>query len=390
MALSIMSNTAQSAPLQGVTVLDLTRLLPGPACTLHLADLGANVIKIEDTQAGDYASHEVRQVVNRNKRAIRINLKSEAGVTILKRLVKQAHILVESFRPGVMGNLGVGYEELKQENPALIYCSITGYGQTGPMKDEPGHDINFCALSGVADQIGEASTGPALSNVPVGDLLGGSMMAVTGILAALFDTQRTQKGRYIDIAIADGALAHNMLPLALLNKTDQSPQIGQTALTGNLPCYGLYKTKDGRYIGMGAYEKKFWDRFCDLVNKPELKKQHTPASLSDAENTKTQLQHLFASHDFSWWRSTLENSGTCVTPILNLEETMVHPQIIARDMSLTFDDLHQLGCPIKMSGFQFSIRLNAPAQGEHTTEILQELGYTEKELKEYYQNDVIA
>ena len=201
------------APLAGVRVLDLTRLLPGPLGTLHLADLGADVIKIEDTGAGDYASPAVRALVNRNKRAIRIDLKQPEGVATLLRLCREADVLVEGFRPGVMQRLGVGYEAVAAVNPRIVYCSISGFGQTGPLRDMPGHDLNYAALAGVADQIGNAA-GPALSNLPVADLLGGTMTAVMGILAALFDAARTGRGRHVDIAIADGVLAHAVLPLA--------------------------------------------------------------------------------------------------------------------------------------------------------------------------------
>src|SRR5690625_6805263 len=163
-----MTPSAKStAPLNGIKILDLTRLLPGPACTLHLADLGADVIKIEDTQLGDYANWEFRALVNRNKHCMRLDLKKEAGQQVLLELVKEAHIFVESFRPGVMQRLGVDYPRLREVNPALVFCSITGFGQDGPLSEHPGHDINFCALSGVADQVGHPDTGPALSNVPL-------------------------------------------------------------------------------------------------------------------------------------------------------------------------------------------------------------------------------
>lgn len=384
------TTTNSTAPLRGIRVLDLTRLLPGPACTLHLADLGAEVIKIEDTEQGDYASKEVRELVNRNKRALRLNLKIPSGRQILLELVKDADILVESFRAGVMDRLGVGYAALHLINPALVFCSITGFGQHGPLASEPGHDINFCALSGVSDQAGHPQTGPALSNVPFGDLLGGTMTAVSGILAALFDAHRSGKGRHVDISIADSMLAQTMLPLALYNRDQQVPRVGTTALTGALPCYGVYKTKDNRYIGMGAFEKKFWDRFCDLVERADLKPYHTPSDPATAAKIKQEVSNLFAQHNLHWWQQMLEGSGTCVTPILQVDEAMAHPHFIARGMSLGQEKNQQLGCPIQMTDFHFVIQHPAPQPGAHTHSILKELGYNQETIDTLLQQGAIA
>src|SRR5688572_26660905 len=255
------SSSSSRAPLAGVRVLDLTRLLPGPMGTLHLADLGADVIKIEDLGAGDYATPAVRALVNRNKRAIRIDLKQPAGAQTLLRLARDADVLIEGFRPGVMERLGVGYEAVAAVNPRIVYCSLSGFGQTGPLRDQPGHDLNYGALTGVVDQIGTADS-PALSNLPVADLLGGTMNAVMGILAALFDAARTGRGRHVDVAIADGVLAHAVLPLAALNQHGHVPPAGQGTLTGGLACYAVYRTADGRFVAVGALERKFWDALC--------------------------------------------------------------------------------------------------------------------------------
>lgn len=386
-----MTPSAKStAPLNGIKILDLTRLLPGPACTLHLADLGADVIKIEDTQLGDYANWEFRALVNRNKHCMRLDLKKEAGQQVLLELVKEAHILVESFRPGVMQRLGVDYPRLREVNPALVFCSITGFGQDGPLSEHPGHDINFCALSGVADQVGHPDTGPALSNVPFGDLLGGSMMATTGILAALFDAHRTGIGRHVDISIADAMLAQNFLPLAHLKQHQSQPQVGHTTLTGGRAFYAIYSTRDGRYIGVGAFEKKFWDAFCDLVQRPDLKPHHQATDEHTIEYVKAELQSLFKSQDFGWWQEKLAHSHTCVTPILRPDEALQHPHFKARRMSLGAGDEQQLGCPIKMTNFEFSVRQTATPAGTHTRQLLASIGYDEQQIQQLFDQGAVA
>jgi alpha-methylacyl-CoA racemase len=287
------TRTGTGAPLAGVRVLDLTRLLPGPMGTLHLADLGADVIKIEDTGAGDYATPSVRALVNRNKRAIRIDLKQREGVAALLRLCRDADVLVEGFRPGVMQRLGVGYEAVAALNPRIVYCSISGFGQSGPLHEMPGHDLNYAALTGVADQVGNAA-GPALSNLPLADLLGGTMTAVMGILAALFDAARSGRGRHVDVAIADGVLAHAVLPLASLHQQGQVPALGQASLTGALACYGFYRTADDRRLAVGALEPKFWQALCQRLERADLAPLHRSGDAATEERLRAELAAIFA------------------------------------------------------------------------------------------------
>jgi crotonobetainyl-CoA:carnitine CoA-transferase CaiB-like acyl-CoA transferase len=363
------------APLAGVRVLDLTRLLPGPLGTMHLADLGADVIKIEDTGAGDYASPAVRALVNRNKRAIRIDLKHADGVATLLRLCREADVLVEGFRPGVMQRLGVGYEAVAAINPRIVYCSISGFGQTGPLRDMPGHDLNYTALAGVADQIGNAA-GPALSNLPLADLLGGTMTAVAGILAALFDVQRSGSGRHVDIAIADGVLAHAVLPLAGWHQHGQVPQAGQSALTGALACYGFYRTADDRQVAVGALEPKFWDDLCRTLERPDLVPLHRSGNAATEEGLRAELAAIFGARPLAHWRSLFHDGVGCVTPVLRVDEALEHPHFRARGMRVVADGVAplQFGCPIKMTGFNPSAPRPAPRAGEHTEEILRQAG----------------
>jgi alpha-methylacyl-CoA racemase len=375
------ASPSSRAPLAGVRVLDLTRLLPGPMGTLHLADLGADVIKIEDLGAGDYAAPSVRALLNRNKRAIRIDLKQPAGVATLLRLCRDADVLVEGFRPGVMQRLGVGYEAVAAVNPRIVYCSLSGFGQTGPLRDMPGHDLNYCALAGVADQIGTPE-GPALSNLPVADLLGGCMTAVMGILAALFDAARTGHGRHVDVAMADGALAHAVLPLAALNQRGQVPATGRGPLTGELACYGFYRTADGRHVAVGALERKFWDALCRRLERDDLSPLHRTGDADTEERVRQELAGIFASRPLAHWSALFADGQACVTPVLRLDEALDHPHFQARGMVVPAQTQAplQLGQPVKVSGFEPGAPRSAPKPGEHTDEVLREAGFNDAEL----------
>ena len=370
-----------SAPLAGVRILDLTRLLPGPLATQHLADLGADVIKIEDLGAGDYATPAVRALVNRNKRAIRIDLKQPAGAQTLLRLARDADVLIEGFRPGVMERLGVGYEAVAAVNPRIVYCSLSGFGQTGPLRDQPGHDLNYGALTGVVDQIGTTDS-PALSNLPVADLLGGTMNAVMGILAALFDAARTGRGRHVDVAIADGVLAHAVLPLAALNQHGHVPPAGQGTLTGALACYGTYRTADDRFVAIGALERKFWDVLCRRLERDDLSALHRSGDAGTEERLRRELTAIFGAKPLTHWTALFADGDACVTPVLKLDETLAHPHFRARGMVLQADGDGplQLGSPLRMGGWQPPAPRAAPRAGQHTAEVLREAGFGAAEI----------
>lgn len=391
------ASTRQGAPLAGIRVLDLTRLLPGPVCGLHLADLGADVIKVEDTGAGDYAAESVRQLANRNKTGIRIDLKQTAGRDALLRLAEQADVLLESFRPGVMDKLGVGYAAVAHRNPRIVYCSLTGYGQTGPWRDAPGHDMNYTGWTGVADQMGVPGHPPALSNVPVADLLGGSLTAAMGILAALFDASRTGKGRHVDIAIADGVLAHALIPLAAVNTLGATSPVGTTKLTGGLPCYALYATADGRHLAVAALERKFWDRFCEVIGRPDLRPRHLPADTAESRQVRAELEAVIASKDLATWTRLLEGTDCCVTPVLRLEEALDQTHFAQRAMVLPLAPAdapagtqRQFGCPVKMTGFDFAVRHPSPRPGEHTRPILHAAGFSAEEIEALHRQGAVG
>ncbi len=385
-------SAAARGPLAGVRVLDLTRLLPGPMCTLHLADMGADVIKVEDPGAGDYASPAVRALINRNKRGIRLDLKTPAGVEALRHLAATADVLVEGFRPGVMARLQLGAESLLALNPRLVVCSLSGYGQTGPYRDAAGHDLNYCALAGVADQIGAADGAPALSNLPLADLMGGALTAAMTICAALFDAQRSGRGRHLDVAMADGVLAHAVVPLGTLTAHGATRRAGHDTLSGGLACYGQYRTRDGRRMAVGALEAKFWGPLCDALGHPELKACHRSGDPATEARTRAVLERVFASRSQAEWVQALAGVDCCTSPVLPLEEALDDPHFVDRGMVLRPGDAAldavdparrppvQLGFPVRMSGFEFRVRRPAPRPGEHTAEVLREAGLPDELL----------
>jgi alpha-methylacyl-CoA racemase len=375
-------------PLSGVRVLDLTRLLPGPVATLHLADLGADVIKIEDHAAGDYARimgegadgvSVFFRSVNRNKRGLRLDLKQAQGREVLLRLARAADIVVESFRPGVSDKLGIGYEALRAVNPKIVYCAITGYGQTGPLAMAAGHDLNYIGFAGVLDQIGIDGGQPAIPNLQIGDLLGGAMTAVMGILAALFDAQRTGQGRLVDVAMSEAVLAHNLFPLFALQTAGAVPARGGDILSGGDAGYGVYATADGRYMAVAPLERKFWQVFCEALGRPDWQAQHGARGAAAAA-LRRELVELFASRSQAYWRDFFANVDCCVTPVLDVAEAIEHPQFRARGMTVQADGLTQYAPPVKLSGWVFAVDRAAPSPGEHSEEILRESGFGEDEI----------
>jgi alpha-methylacyl-CoA racemase len=278
----------------------------------------------------------------------------------------------------VMARLGLGYDTIAALNPRIVYCSLTGYGQTGPDRERPGHDINYCAEAGVAEQCGNAS-GPALGNVPVADLLGGALTAAFGILAALFDAQRSGRGRHVDVAMADATLAHALMPLATLARHGRTHPPGGDTLTGALACYTHYRTRDGRWLAVGALERKFWDALCDALQRPGWKPLHRSGDREVEQRLHDELAALFAARDLAEWDAALRDTGGCVSPLRTLQEALDDAQFRARGMVL--DSVHpewgrvmQVASPVRMSGFTFALQRHAPRAGEHTEEVLREAG----------------
>ena len=383
-------SAGRAKPLAGIRVLDLTRLLPGPVCTLHLADLGADVIKIEDTGAGDYArglgvpAGQVAPVfaaINRNKRGLRLDLKQRAAVEVFLKLARTADVVVESFRPGVVDRLGVGYEACKAVNPRIVYCAISGYGQTGPYRDLAGHDVNYCGYAGFIDQVGPAGGDPVIPNIQVADILGGAVVPAMGILAALLDAQRSGQGRYVDVAMTEGVLAHNYQALAAMATSGKANPRGADFLSGSEPCYAVYRTADGRHMAVGALEKKFWDRVCEVLERPDLKGGHWEVRSRDADSTKKEVAAIFASCTLAHWIERFAAEDCCVSPVLRLEESVADAQVRARRMVVEDRGAAQFAPPFKMSDFEFEIDKKAPGAGAHTDEILGQIGLSRNDIE---------
>lgn len=375
-------------PLTGVKVLDFSQLLPGPMCSLQLADLGAEVIKIEPPQGdaarglGSSSSNTTSHfflAINRNKRSLAIDLRAEGAVAIIEALVKDADILLEGFRPGVMNRLGLGYERLAALNPRLVYCAISGYGQDGPLAEFGGHDINYQSYAGTLEQNATADGPPHTGSFPVADLAGGALSATMGILAALFDAQRSGRGRFIDVAMTDCAMALNTIPLTSLHSWGQPVPAGCDTLSGALPCYGTYVTADGRYLAVGALEPKFWQAFCTAVGHPELMKSGWAAGKAGAA-IKQQVADIIKAKTQAEWVEVFRAVDACVSPVLRIDEVLAHPNTQARRMTVDTAGadgrtVPYFAFPLKMSDYQFSVDRLPPALGADNEDILRELGH---------------
>ncbi|MCM3478838.1 CaiB/BaiF CoA transferase family protein [Caldibacillus thermoamylovorans] len=365
-------------PLQSIRVLDLSRLLPGPFCTMLLADFGAEVIKIEAPDLGDYARQYEPKIdensvmfhsLNRNKKSVTLDLKTDEGKDQFFQMVGKADVVVESFRPGVMKRLGLDFPVLEKINPRLIYCAISGYGQTGPYAEMPGHDINYISYAGLLELMGEKDGKPIVPAVQVADLAGGAYPAVTGILLALLEREKSGKGQFIDISMMDGviSLLQSTLPNYLMKNIPSKR--GEQMLSGGLACYEVYQTKDGRWLAVGALEMKFWRVFCQKIGKPEW-----IALLNEQDEVQYKLKHdiqnVIYTKTLEEWMDIFDDAEACVSPVLNFAELVNHPQVQARKMFEAIEQdgipVKHIGIPIKLSRTPGKIRAAAPKLGEHT------------------------
>lgn len=388
--------------LTGLRILDLTRLLPGGFCTQLLADMGAEVIKIEQPGAGDYnrtflplAKHESGSflLLNRNKQSITLNLKEEAGKAIFRKLCVDADIVVEGFRPGVMDRLGLGYDALEEINSRLIFCAISGFGQDGPYRLKTGHDLNYLAIAGALQLFGQRGQGPIVPGLSIADVGGGSLMAIAGILAAVIARGRTGKGQFVDISMTDGAMSWLSYHGADYLFAGEEPRGGEAKFIGSAPCYNVYPCNDGKYIALGIIEEHFWHRFCDHAHMPELKADQWPSG-PEADRQFHILGEYFLRRSRDEWVDFFEPADIPLSKVNNMEEAFNDPQLVHRKMLMSVDhalegNVPQLGFPIKLSSTPCKIATPPPQLGEHTEQVLAGLGYSKEDIEAFGKANVI-
>jgi crotonobetainyl-CoA:carnitine CoA-transferase CaiB-like acyl-CoA transferase len=362
---------------------------------MMLGDLGADVLKVEDPQLGDYlrwrgpfigGESASFLVLNRNKRSMTLNLKAAEGREIFKKLVAEADILIESFRPGVMTKLGLDYEQLKTINPRLIFCAISGYGQTGPYSQRPGHDLNYMGFAGALGQTGSVGEGPTLLGVQVADLAGGGMLSIIGILSALEGRHRTGEGRFVDISMTDGIASFLTYMAGDYIASGEFQHRGTGRLNGSLPEYGVYETADEKWLSVGALEHKFFARLCELL---DLKGYNEINSVGTrAEEIRAALTSKFKEKTQAEWLALLAEDEVCVGAVYEIDEVLSDPHLLERGLVAEIDHpkagrIKQLGLPIKLDQLPTEdvMRVAPPGFGEHTAEILSSFGYAPAEIE---------
>lgn len=410
-----------SLPLSGIRVLDLTRLLPGGFCSQMLADFGAEVIKVEDTGPGDYIRyapplHEARSPeagaqespeaedpdegatrsglflsLNRGKRSIRLDLKSAAGREAFHRLTPTADVVLEGFRPGVAQRLGVDYETLHRINPALVYCSISGYGQDGPARDRAGHDINYLAATGMLAMTGQKDGPPIQPAGQIGDIGGGAMNAAFGILAALIERNASGRGQMVDISMTDGAFAWLAMAAGATLVDGQSPRRGEAVLGGGIICYLTYEAADG-WVSCGALEPKFWRTFCEGTGHEDLIELQFEAPGSEAW---AKVAGIFRERTRAEWKAFNDRHDCCIEPVLELDEALESDLFRERGMIAEFEQpgigpVRQIGSPIRMSRTPAAEPSAAPAIGADTRDVLASAGFSRKEIEELIETGAAA
>lgn len=355
-----------------------------------LADHGAEVIAVEGKKF--QSDGMFFKEISRNKRHVSLNLKTQEGKAIFLALAKKADVILEGFRPGVVKTLGVDYETVKAVNPGVIYCAITGYGQTGPMWDRVGHDVNYLSISGVLDLIGEKGHPPSIPGVQFADIAGGSMNAVIGILLALFAREKTGKGQYIDISMTDGMIGYLTLPSFFTKLTGQRYERSETKLSHRFACYNTYETSDHRYIAIGAVEERFWRNLCEHLGVPEF----TDLQYDEGRRQEiiAYMRKTFAEKSLEEWEEEFLEIEVCHSRIQGYEEVLGDPLFLEREMIVPVLQRDgtlskALGIPVKLSATPGSLRTPPVDFGEHTREVLGELGYTDGEIDDFMARGIV-
>ncbi|TDF39238.1 CoA transferase [Alteromonadaceae bacterium M269] len=388
------SETKQGqGPLEGLKVLDFSSLLPGPYATMLLADMGAEVVRIESPSHSDMVcdvppfinidGHQTSYAhlqLNRNKQSIALDLKQPIAIDAVKKMLPLFDVVIEQFRPGVMQKLGLDYKSLAESYPELIYCSISGYGQSGPMVDKAGHDINYLALSGVASYSGTPETGSVLSGVQIADIAGGSHHAVMAIMAAYIARQKSGKGQYLDISMTDAAFSLNALFAPGAINSGTSPELGGTLLNGG-HFYGYYQTEGKQQLAVGALEPKFAMRFLALLGID----QSMMMPIASMTELKQQIAERIQQQPLEHWQSLFESEDVCVTPVLDINEAATSLLMKERDMLLSVGNkeqkVSQIAPAMKFAESDFEQFTLAPRAGQGTEALLRRYGVAESDIE---------
>ncbi len=392
-----------ASPLQNLKILDFTTLLPGPYCTRMLADLGAEVLKVESPTRPDLVrkmppfedeSSVVDSAINRNKFSLTLDLKHPEALSIIKKLVGKYDIVIEQFRPGVMDRLGIGYEVLRKTNPKLIFCSITGYGQTGPFKDRAGHDNNYLSIAGINAYSGRNNERPPLMGTQIADIAGGSMHAAVGILSAVNQRHQTGKGSYIDISMTDTAFAMNALCSPPYLTHEIEPEKESHMLNGG-SYYDYYETSDNRYMSVGSLEPKFLQGLLGIMNDKKLTILAMDTSQQSQQQFKELLTTKFKNRTYSEWCNIFEAEDFCVEPVLNFSEACNHPQIQARQMIVDLprpngESQKQIATPIKFNNCELKYQFKGVSPGTHNTEVLKNLKFSTEEIQNFSKTGLLG
>lgn len=382
-----------AGPLAGIKVLDFTTLLPGPFGTMLLADLGCDVLRVEapnrvDTMRfvppfdGDQSA--AHMAINRGKRSLALDLKKPGAADVVKRLVRTYDVVVEQFRPGVMDRLGVGYEALRAVNPRVIYCAITGYGQTGPYKDRAGHDNNYLSIAGVSSFCGRKAEGPVVQGVQIADVGGGSLGAVAGVLAAYIHREKTGEGQFVDVSMTDWAMCWITHHAGTWLVGGENPEREEMSLNGGL-YYDYYETKDGRHISVGSLEPQFWRQFCEAIGRPDFEPRGHVFG-EEQQILKKEIREIMRGKTFAEWAAIFAELDACVEPVLTVSEAAAHPQNVARGMiaevpKLSGGTQKQVGTPFKFSATKPELKFAGVQVGLHTDDVLKETGYSAAEIE---------
>ncbi len=378
-------------PLAGIKIIELAGIGPGPFAAMLLADMGATVIRIDRTQKADLGVDlpPRMNVMNRGRRSVAVDLKSKAGIEVVLRLVSEADALLEGFRPGVTERLGLGPEVCLARNPRLVYGRMTGYGQDGPMSSVAGHDINYIALAGVLNAIGEKGRKPVHPLNLVGDFGGGGMFLVFGLLCGIIEAKSSGKGQVVDVGMTEGSalLANMFFSFRAMNAWTE--QRGDNVLDGGSHFYDTYETKDGGYLAVGAIEKVFYVKLLQLMglNPAEFEPQHDK---SRWPAWKARLSEVFKTKTRDEWTALMAHEDACVMPVLTTSEAMVHPHNLERKVFVTHEGVEQVAPSPRFSRTVPTLGLVPPKPGEHSAAVLQEFGFSSAEIAQLTAGGAIA